>query len=122
MFYPHTYTVHSDDNDTASTAHASHQISGKACEAGIVHTCQYTGGSSDTTVVAYVEVSATGAADTWIPISEISLDNDPKAGHVAVENEPILPYMRSRIVVGGTAPSAVYTRIYLGSAEPLTVT
>lgn len=119
MFFPHAINVHADTDGTATETHAAKLITGPACEAGVFAFVQYTGGSSDTTVTMYVECSANGS-NGWVPLITIALDADPKTGDAAVTDEPILPYIRVRTVVAGTAPSAIITAVNLGAAAPLT--
>jgi len=119
MFLPHALQIHRDTDGTATETHAAKLLRGKPCDTALVAEVSYTGGDTDTVVVFDVECSVDGSE--WVVVDRLTAE-DGKEYVVTTEGREtaILPYIRGKTTVIGTAPSAINTVILVGSTGPLT--
>lgn len=103
----------STTNATGNLTGTAYRVATKG-QAAVFGNVTFTGGSTDTQVELRVETSANGVR--WHTAQVLlATDEEPVAG--GSDNAVLLPFVRGRLLVTGTAPTAIDALLTVGFDE-----
>jgi hypothetical protein len=122
MFLKAGLRIMDENGATASATYATYLISGDPGLARGMMNVSYTGGDGTTSVVWHLETSpdAHADADRWYTAIKLTLNSSGTALS-ASDNVALFKYVRLRLVVTGTAPTAASGTASIGFTNPCTI-
>jgi hypothetical protein len=122
MYLKSGQRIMDENGATASATYTTYVVTGDPGLAVGMMNVSYTGGDGTTSVVWHLETSpdAHADADRWYTAIKLTLNSSGLALS-ASDNVKVFKYVRIRLVITGTAPTAASGTASIGFTNPCTI-